>query len=57
MATPWRRNHPSTSSAPVSSIIRGRMRGAISTMVSRAPRARIELRMVKAMKPAPTITT
>ena len=55
--TPWRFSHASTSPAPVSSIIRGRMRGATSTIVSEAPRARMELRMVNAMKPAPTMTT
>ena len=37
--------------------MRGRMRGAISTIVSLAPRARIEFRIVNEMKPAPTITT
>jgi hypothetical protein len=37
--------------------MRGKMRGAISTMVSLAPRARMELRIVKAMKPAPTMAT
>ena len=31
--------------------------GATSTMVSLAPRERIEFRIVKAMKPAPTMTT
>ena len=56
-STPWRRSQPSTSSAPVGSIIRGRMRGAISTIVSRAPSARIEFKIVNAMKPAPIMTT
>ena len=57
MLTPLRINQSATNLAPVSSTMRGRMRGAISTMVSWAPRARMEFRMVKAMKPAPTITT
>ncbi len=33
------------------------MRGAISTIVSRAPSARIEFKIVNAMKPAPIMTT
>ena len=37
--------------------MRGSTRGAISTMVSLASSARIELRIVNEMKPAPTITT
>ena len=57
ISTPCFRSHASTSDAPWRSIMRGRIWGAISTMVSFAPSARIELRMVKAMKPAPTITT
>ena len=39
--------------AHAASTMRGRMRGATSTMVSVAPRARIAFRIVKAMKPAP----
>ena len=57
MVTPCARSHSSTTSAPASSIMRGRIRGATSTMVSLAPSARIELRMVNEMKPAPIITT
>ena len=57
IVTPCFVSQSSTSFAPVSSIIRGRMRGASSTIVSVAPSDRIELRMVKAMKPAPTMTT
>ena len=57
MVTPCLRATPSTSAAHVSSTMRGRMRGATSTMVSLAPRARIEFRIVNEMKPAPTITT
>ena len=57
MATPWALSQPSTISAPASSTMRGKIRGATSTMVSLAPRARIELRMVNEMKPAPTMTT
>ena len=37
--------------------MRGKIWGAISTIVSRAPSARIEFRIVNAMKPAPTMTT
>ena len=37
--------------------MRGRIRGATSTMVSFAPSARIELRIVNEMKPAPIMTT
>ena len=55
--TPWSLSHVWTSAAPVSSIMRGKMRGAISTIVSLAPSDRIEFRIVNAMKPAPTITT
>ena len=43
--------------AHASSTMRGRMRGATSTIVSLAPRARIALRIVNAMNPAPTMTT
>src|SRR5207247_1459884 len=57
IATPCFASQPSTSVAPASSIMRGRMRGSISTIVSLAPRARIEFRIVKAMNPAPTMTT
>ena len=35
----------------------GQDRGATSTMVSETPRAKIAFRIVKAMKPAPTMTT
>ena len=55
--TPCFLSHASTSAAPLSSTIRGRMRGAISTIVSLAPSDRIEFRIVKAMNPAPTMTT
>ena len=56
--TPCRlRASPRPAPAPVASTMRGRMRGAISTMVSLAPSERIELRIVNEMKPAPTITT
>ena len=37
--------------------MRGKICGAISTIVSVAPSARIEFRIVNEMKPAPTITT
>ena len=37
--------------------MRGRIRGATSTIVSLAPRARIAFRIVNAMNPAPTMTT
>ena len=57
MLTPWALSQPSTSSPPVASTMRGRMRGATSTIVSLAPSERIEFRIVKEMKPAPTITT
>src|SRR3989338_6781622 len=55
--TPWSASHRATRPAPVSSIIRGRIRGATSTIVSRAPSERIEFRIVNAMNPAPTSTT
>ena len=57
IATPCRVSHPATIPAQPASTILGRMRGATSTMVSRAPRERMALRMVKEMKPAPTMTT
>ncbi len=37
--------------------MRGRIWGAISTMVSRAPSFRMAFKMVKAMNPAPTMAT
>ena len=52
-ATPWSSSHRCTMPAQASSTMRGRMRGATSTIVSLAPRARIAFRIVKAMKPAP----
>ena len=55
--TPRSRSQPVTTSAPVASIMRGRICGAISTTVSRAPNSMMEFRMVKAMNPAPTIAT
>ncbi len=55
--TPCAFSQSSTTPAPMSSTIRGRIRGASSTTVSLAPSERIELRIVNEMKPAPTITT
>src|SRR5215472_12691963 len=55
--TPCCSSHRATMFAHASSTMRGRMRGATSTMVSEAPRARMAFKMVKAMKPAPTMTT
>src|ERR1051326_6313340 len=55
--TPCFSSQVCTSFAAASSTMRGRMRGAISTIVSLAPSDRIELRIVNAMNPAPTITT
>jgi hypothetical protein len=55
--TPWRSSQPATIRAQASSTMRGRIRGATSTMVSEAPRARMAFRIVNEMKPAPTMTT
>ena len=56
-ATPFFSSHVWTRAAPVSSIIRGRIRGATSTIVSFAPSERLEFKIVNAMNPAPTMTT
>jgi hypothetical protein len=55
--TPFFVSHAATISAHAASTIRGRMRGATSTMVREAPRERMAFRIVKAMNPAPTMTT
>jgi len=57
MVTPWSSSQRATMVAQASSTMRGRMRGATSTMVRAAPRERMAFRMVKEMKPAPTMTT